>query len=245
MSSKVALLPPAAIFDPKLQGGHLRVLAALCYYGANRDRGCWYSYKTMGEQLGLSRRTIMDYIKFLCDCGYVEKLPRKRENGSSSTNTYRVKFNLDTDTGDGEPIRTTLVSHDSTGDGEPRQHPQEEPYKDSSEPNKLNKDKINKKPKLVTIQEWEANLGVALNASMLASWCKEKGLYHPTITRLIEEFRIEMMGKGKQYADFKAAFQTYLTKGYLSLTLAGAQETSKRDALKNESTTINRRGGSI
>lgn len=98
---------------------------------------------------------------------------------------------------------------------------------------------------LCELPEWEEKMGCQLNSSMISSWCLEKGLYHPTITRLIEEFRIEMISKGKEYADFKSAFQTYLTKGYLSLTLAGAQATSKREAMAIDSTNVNRRGGDL
>lgn len=69
---------------------------------------------------------------------------------------------------------------------------------------------------LFTLQEWEDLTGQPLHSSMITGWIVKKALCPFTIANLIEEFRLEMLSKNKQYADFKATFQTYLNKGYLS-----------------------------
>lgn len=242
MGSKFALISDVAITDQRLTAMQVRVLCLVGYYGGNKPNGCWPSYEKMASELKTTRRAIIGYINHLCECGYIIKEPRKRENGSDTTNILRIILDQYGDE-QGVTLGHPGVIISDTPRSDKNDHPHKEPYK--LEPEKENKVKINKKSSLITLQEWEAAQGCALNGSMISSWCREKGLYHPTITRLLEEFRIEMMSKGKQYADFKAAFQTYLTKGYLSLTLAGAQATSKREASALDSTTVNRRGGDI
>jgi len=67
----------------------------------------------------------------------------------------------------------------------------------------------------MTIGEWEAVHG-ELCRDMLGGWVRERKFCPKLVEQLIGEFRLEMKGKGKLYADFKATFQTYLNKGYLS-----------------------------
>lgn len=237
MSSKFSIIPADAIFDERLQAGHLRMLAALSYYGANRERGCWYSYKKMAEQLDTTKRTVMDYIKHLCDLGYVEKVPQTREDGSSSTNLYKIKYLMEINTGDGEPKQHPTSSQNSTGDGEPKAHPHIEPDKDLPKPNNKNKKGG------LSIDEWEAEVGSPLRIEMIAGWVKEKGLCPKVIAELIEGFRIEMQGKTLKYADYRKVFQTYLTNGYLRKTFEQCLF-SKQPRAQAGVTTLNR-GNSI
>lgn len=68
----------------------------------------------------------------------------------------------------------------------------------------------------MTLQAWELARGQELHWVNLERWAAQKQFCEMSIRLLIEEFRTEMMGKGLRYADFVAAFQTYLNKGYLS-----------------------------
>lgn len=68
---------------------------------------------------------------------------------------------------------------------------------------------------LMTLQEWEAQ-HATLSIVMMTGWIDAHKLCYLTISELVGEFRGEMIAKGKQYANFKAAFMTYLDKGYLS-----------------------------
>lgn len=72
------------------------------------------------------------------------------------------------------------------------------------------------KAKLYTLEEWEKLWCGKLDVALMGTWATRNNLCKRQLAQLIEEFRIEMISKAKQYADFKAAFQVYLTKGYLS-----------------------------
>lgn len=75
--------------------------------------------------------------------------------------------------------------------------------------------KITNAKNLITLEEWEERNG-KLNIGNLYDWiCKNK-LCAVAINNMVIEFREEMMAKGKQYANFKLAFITYLKRGYLS-----------------------------
>lgn len=76
--------------------------------------------------------------------------------------------------------------------------------------------KITNAKGLVTLQAWEAARDKELHYTDLTDWIEKHQLDEFQVRLMIEEFRAEMMAKGKQYANFKMAFQTYVTKGYLS-----------------------------
>ena len=79
--------------------------------------------------------------------------------------------------------------------------------------------KVTNGKNLMTLQDWEKE-NTLLNVGMLENWVKSNGLCPQIISRMIGEFRAEMIAKGKQYANFKAAFTTYMIKGYLSRRLS-------------------------
>lgn len=76
---------------------------------------------------------------------------------------------------------------------------------------------------LMTLPQWEAKVYGPLNVGIMDTWSTQKGLCKRLLAELIEEFRTEMVSKNKEYADFSAAFKTYLNKGYLSKTLEQAK----------------------
>lgn len=69
---------------------------------------------------------------------------------------------------------------------------------------------------LMTLIEWELKVGSKLSTSMMAEWVVAHKLDPIMITKMIEEFRGDMLAKGKMYANFERAFHTYLRKGYLT-----------------------------
>jgi len=71
---------------------------------------------------------------------------------------------------------------------------------------------------LVTLQEWEKEHAL-LSIVMMTQWMDDNNLCYSMVGDMVKEFRGEMIAKGKQYANFKAAFMTYLAKGYLSKTM--------------------------
>lgn len=98
--------------------------------------------------------------------------------------------------------------------------------------------KITNAKNLITLQEWEVVNGL-LGAVMMEDWINAKGLCRFVILEMIQEFRGEMYAKGKQYANFKSAFMTYLNKGYLSKTLDGCKV--ERSPYQNK-TILDKRG---
>ena len=57
---------------------------------AGRDGTCWPGIRTMAVELGLSVSTVKRALADLCRAGLVAKEPRWRENGSLSSNLYRL-----------------------------------------------------------------------------------------------------------------------------------------------------------
>lgn len=241
------------------------VLLNLASYMDKHGKSCFPSIDEQAKTTGLSKKAIIDHVNHAIEAGFLVKRLHRYAGQQWRRSEYFAVY----------PKSATLKHEDHYSENYEEIIPSEGGERRTPSPQKggerhskggepkgekvvydvhsnyplnypENKPvKIYKKTSLVTLEQWEEKIGAQLNATMLASWCREKGLFHPTITRLIEEFRIEMMGKGKQYADFKSAFQTYLTKGYLSLTLIGAQNLCKRESQAMAGTTINRRGGDL
>lgn len=56
----------------------------------NKDGTCWPGIKTISRELRLSRSTIKRALDDLCRAKLIAKTPRRRENGSLSSNLYRL-----------------------------------------------------------------------------------------------------------------------------------------------------------
>ena len=52
---------------------------------------CWPSIKTIASDMKLSRSTVKRALADLEKAGYLKKLPRYRENGSSTSNLYSIQ----------------------------------------------------------------------------------------------------------------------------------------------------------
>ncbi len=57
---------------------------------ADKDGICWPGIKTISRELRLSRSTIKRALDDLCRAKLIAKTPRRRENGSLSSNLYRL-----------------------------------------------------------------------------------------------------------------------------------------------------------
>ena len=58
---------------------------------ANKQGACWPGINTIAAGVSLSRSTVKRALDGLVKLGLVEKTHRWRENGSLSSNLYRVK----------------------------------------------------------------------------------------------------------------------------------------------------------
>lgn len=57
---------------------------------ADSQGQCWPGIKTIAADLDLSRSTIKRALDDLCRAGLISKAPRWRENGSFSSNLYKI-----------------------------------------------------------------------------------------------------------------------------------------------------------
>jgi hypothetical protein len=74
-------------------GNPLRKLVLLKLADNASDRGeCWPSYQHIADQCEISKRSVMNHIDALCDCGMLKKELRKGPKGNSS-NVYRITLN--------------------------------------------------------------------------------------------------------------------------------------------------------
>ena len=57
---------------------------------ADSEGKCWPGIRTIAAELGLSRSTVKRALNDLCKAGIISKEYRWRENGSLSSNLYRL-----------------------------------------------------------------------------------------------------------------------------------------------------------
>ena len=58
---------------------------------ADWEGTCWPGINTIAAELGLSRSTVKRALDDLCRAGFLVKESRWRENGSHSSNLYRIR----------------------------------------------------------------------------------------------------------------------------------------------------------
>lgn len=58
---------------------------------ADNNGQCWPAIKTIAVELGMSRSIVKRALDDLCKAGLLCKDPRWRENGSLSSNLYRIQ----------------------------------------------------------------------------------------------------------------------------------------------------------
>lgn len=74
-------------------GNPLRKLVLLKLADNASDQGeCWPSYQHIADQCEISKRSVMNHIDALCECGLIKKELRAGPKGNSS-NIYRLDFN--------------------------------------------------------------------------------------------------------------------------------------------------------
>lgn len=61
---------------------------------ADEDGFCFPGYKRLAEQCSLSRRAVIDHISSLIEDGVIEKDARTRENGSDTSNLYKLAYGV-------------------------------------------------------------------------------------------------------------------------------------------------------
>lgn len=91
---RLSILPSRAMFDKRMTPMSLLVLGMLCTY-ADREGWCFPSQSTLSKLLGISRRTVNRHVGNLTKWGYLTSEQRTRENGSLTSNLYRVMYDVE------------------------------------------------------------------------------------------------------------------------------------------------------
>ena len=82
---------PNEIFKLKLKPRDFTVLACLIKH-TNKDYTCFPSYRTIAKECSISEKTVGQALKVLSNKRLIEILNRKREDGSKSSNLYRINL---------------------------------------------------------------------------------------------------------------------------------------------------------
>lgn len=90
-SGRFSIVPASAVEDSRLSHAAFRVLACLGTY-ADKQGWCWPSTRVLAERLGVTRSTVSEHVQQLIRFGYLESHPRRRPDGSMTSNAYRLMF---------------------------------------------------------------------------------------------------------------------------------------------------------
>lgn len=106
------LILPNKDIAMKLRGAALNVYLALCAH-ADKDGGCYPSYKRLQDETGYSERPCIKAIEELEKIGLIKKTTRKRNDGSLSSNYYQLMVLSPTTGGSVVEDRGGSVVHDT------------------------------------------------------------------------------------------------------------------------------------
>lgn len=82
---------PNGIFELKLKPRDFTVLACLVKH-SDSDCTCFPSYRTIAKECSISQKTVGQALKVLSDKRLIEISNCKREDGSKSSNLYRINL---------------------------------------------------------------------------------------------------------------------------------------------------------
>ena len=77
------------ITDKSISGNEFKILCYLCMRSGN-DNSCFPSLDTIHQDTGISLTTVKNSIPKLVKSGYIIKVNRKKKNGCSTSNLYRL-----------------------------------------------------------------------------------------------------------------------------------------------------------
>lgn len=77
------------IMDKSISGNEFKILCYLCMRSGD-DNSCFPSLDTIHQDTGISLTTVKNTIPKLINAGYIIKVNRKKSNGCSTSNLYRL-----------------------------------------------------------------------------------------------------------------------------------------------------------
>lgn len=200
------------------------ILLNLSTYMNDKGGCCFPSIELQAADTGLSKKAVIQHLQKAVDSGFLFKSQHGYAGQQWKRNEYRAIF----------PSEVTLYGRadahaDDKAEGGYRSSPpsQEGGYPEgekvvthgnTNSPENSPEIKINKKKprKLVSLEEWEKEKQTPLCMQMMTGWVREKNFNPQLIREMIEEFRTRMFASDNRYADYKAAFQDWFNRGFLS-----------------------------
>ena len=77
------------ITDKSISGNEFKILCYLCMRSGT-DNSCFPSLDTIHQDTGIGLSTVKNTILKLIESGYIIKVNRKKSNGCSTSNLYRL-----------------------------------------------------------------------------------------------------------------------------------------------------------
>lgn len=200
------------------------VLLNLSLYMNDTGEGCFPSLKKQAEDTSLSERTVCTHLQLAEDAGFLFKSKHGFKGRQWKRNEYVAIFPItsvlkteaDARADEHSERGTESLSVNARG----TESNDSEALKEVPTNSPLNSPKVKinkKKPRtLVSIDEWETKVGSPLCLQQMQSWVKAKNYNPDLVKEMIEEFRTRMRASDNRYADYRAAFQDWLNRGFLS-----------------------------
>ncbi len=82
-------IPNKIITDINISGNEFKILCCLCMRSGTAN-SCFPSLDTIHQDTGISLTTVKNSILKLVEQGYIIKVNRKKSNGCSASNLYRL-----------------------------------------------------------------------------------------------------------------------------------------------------------
>lgn len=165
----------------------------------------WPSQMRIAHETGLSRSTVVKWLDYLEDNGWLTKRSQARSvktaGGSQLQNEYHINIPL--------KVVRQMDSHTKVGCPSDDKRLSVEQAKDVRQPdtnNNINNNKNNKKKPL------PKDFGIS---DRVQRWAKEKG--HNHLENHLENFILVATAKGYQYADWDAAFMNAIRNNWAKI----------------------------
>lgn len=92
-NARFCIIPARALGDKRLNRTDIMTLNALGLFG-NRAGWCYPSLKKIAQMIDAHRVSVSNAVTKLTECGYLQTRARHREDGSQTSNEYRILYDV-------------------------------------------------------------------------------------------------------------------------------------------------------
>ena len=218
--SRLCIVPSEAVSDARLTHVQLRVLLAIGSF-TGKDEAAFPKQQTIADMLGLARETVNRAIGALKRFGYIEVEAQKRPDGGQKESLYWVKL----DPLGQPPCDATVTPPVTLSDHTPcdvqESHPRTFHKNDTTEQECSVVDARGASPPESPEPKKSSGRvrGIARKTQIPPNWApgitayafaSKSGLSREEINHEADQFRNSAAASGRTYADWDAAFRTWL-----------------------------------